>query len=177
MKDCYQGSKCRIKHFSTTSITHIRHTLFKTHSNLHTSFPVGHGEEHNSSFQLFLSVWLCFSEAFTWLPIKHPKTKLNLSNNSALGTGPSLLQEMDYEQLFSDLEVNYLKSEQRLSTDLSRDCGPIVKHTIHTSKIKSQSMPWRVHSLTSTSDKGGTISHICRWEAGTKTSAWLCARL
>lgn len=106
------------------------------------------------------------------MAIKHSNTKGNPFNKSTLGTAPSLVQEMDYQQLFSNLEVNYLVSALRaaVSTDLSWDCGPIVKH--YTSpKIKSPSLPYRVHSLNSNSDKGRTISHICRWEAEAQRAA------
>lgn len=49
-------------------------------------------------------------KADIYVAIKHPNTKGNPFYKSTLGTGPSLVQEMDYQQLFSNLEVNYLVS-------------------------------------------------------------------
>lgn len=45
-----------------------------------------------------------------YVTIKHPNTKGNPFNKSTPGTGPSLVQEMHYQQLFSNLGVNYLVS-------------------------------------------------------------------
>lgn len=64
------------------------------------------------------------------------QTKWNPFHNVTPGTGPFLVQEMDYEQLFSNVEANNLKSEQQYLSDLNWDCGPIVKHPTDTSQIK-----------------------------------------
>lgn len=67
------------------------------------------------------------------------KTKLNPLNNVTLSIAPSLGQEMDYEQLSSNVEVNDLELTAGC-TDLNWDYGTIVKHPMDTSKILKKSV-------------------------------------
>lgn len=81
-------------------------------------------EERNTSFHRFFKC-LAFPHWGICDSLLNIQTKQNPFTNVTLGTGPSLVQEMDSEQLSSNVEVNDLKSEQQYLLTSTETVDPL----------------------------------------------------
>lgn len=82
-------------------------------------------EEWNTSFRRFFSVSGFSSLRYLCDSLLNIQTKRSPFNNVTPGTGPSLVQEMDYEQLSGNVEVNDLESEQQYLLTSTETVDPL----------------------------------------------------